>query len=154
MPTKSKPKIIGSDAVAGVNERDAINRINATKKNKSGNNFNSDGAVPAEQLPPLSNVTGSDSVTEPAPSQSAPAPQSSTATAPTQAAMTFNEDGSMTLTESQLQILIDSGVRRETHQTQAQLQQAADQIAQLRQQQDAIEERAKKEREDLEKQTA
>ncbi|MEG5173300.1 hypothetical protein [Microcoleus sp. B3-D7] len=153
MPTKSKPKIIGSDAVAGVNERDAINRINATKKNKSGNNsFNSDGVVPAEQLPPLSNVTGSDSVTEPAPSSPAPAPQSSTVTAPTQAAMTFNEDGTMTLTESQFRMLVDSGVRQETQQTLAQLQQAADQIAQLKQQQDAAEEKARKDREELEKQ--
>lgn len=155
MPTKSKPKIIGSDAVAGVNERDAINRINATKKNKSGaNTFNSDGAVPAEQLPPLSNVTGSDSVAESAPSPlpSAPTPQSSPVTAPTQAAMTFNEDGSMTLTESQLRMLIDSGVRQETQQTVVQLQQAADQIASLKQQQDAADEKAKKEREELEKQ--
>lgn len=153
MPTKSKPKIIGSDAVAGVNERDAINRINATKKNKTGNNtFNSDGVVPAEQLPPLSNVTGSDSVTESAPTPLVPSLQSPPATAPTQAAMTFNEDGSMTLTESQLRMLIDSGVRQETQQTVAQLQQASDQIAQLKQQQDAADERAKKEREELEKQ--
>lgn len=157
MPTKFKPKIIGNDAVAGVNERDAISRINATKKNKTGkNSFNSDGVVPAEQLPPLPNVTGSDSVTASEPTSSpAPAPVSQpqpTTPPPTAAAMTFNDDGSMTLTESQLRMLIDTGVRQETQQTVVQLQQAADQITLLKQQQDAADEKAKKEREELEKQ--
>ena len=155
MPTKLKPKIIGNDAVAGVNERDAINRINATKKNKSDNNsFNSDSVVPAEQLPPLSNVTGSDSVTvsESAPSPAAPASQPQPAPLPTTAAMTFNEDGSMTLTESHFRNLIENAVQQKTSQVQAQVQQAADKFEQLRQQKDAVEERAEKDKAELHKQ--
>lgn len=154
MRTKLKPKIIGNDAVTGVNERDAINRINATKKSKAGkNSFNSDGVIPAEQLPPLPNVTGSDSVTAP---ESAPSPapvsQPQPTPAPTAAAMTFNEDGSMTLTESHFRNLIDNAVQQKTSQVQAQVQQAADRFEQLRQQKDAVEEQAEKDKAELQKQ--
>lgn len=156
MRTKLKPKIIGSDAVAGVNERDAITRINATKNKTGKNSFNSDGAVPAEQLPPLPNVTGSDSVTASEPTSSpAPAPVSQpqpTTPPPTAAAMTFNEDTSITLTRTQLQSIVDSGVQKEIREAEQRLQQAAEQIAQMQQQQDAADEKARKKCEELEKQ--
>jgi hypothetical protein len=134
----------------GNTENDGIARINNFKQQQQGrvrgcDSLSSAEEIPLEQLPPplLGRVVGSDTVGEtpiakPEPTTLSPAP------------MTFHEDGTLTITESQLRMLIDAGTRQETAQYQQQLQQAADQLAEAKKQQDAIEEAAQKQKEQLE----
>lgn len=120
-------------------ETDGIARINNFKRQQRGrisgsDSLSSNSEIPPEQLPPvpLGRVVGNDSV-EPATESVPVTPSQQTATP-----MTFHDDGTVTVTESQLKMLIDGGVRQNTAQFQQQLQQAAQQIENLKSQQDAI----------------
>lgn len=133
-------------------EIDGIARINGFKQQQRGRIQGSDSLansedIPPEQLPPLpiGRVVGSDES-----GSAQPQPQAGSDLPP--APMTFHDDGTLTITETQLKMLIDGGIRQETSQFQQQLQQAADHVAELKQQQDAIEAAAQKEKEQLQAQ--
>jgi hypothetical protein len=134
----------------GNTENDGIARINNFKQQQRGrilgsDSLSSNSEIPPEQLPPvpLGRVVGNDSV-EPA-TESVPVTPSQPTTP-----MTFHDDGTVTVTESQLKMLIDGGVRQNTAQLQQQLQQAAQQIENLKSQQDAIADAAQAEKSKLE----
>lgn len=133
-------------------ESDGIARINSFKQQQRGRIQGSDSLsnsedIPPEQLPPLpiGRVVGSDES-----GSTPPQPQAGNDLPP--APMTFHDDGTLTITETQLKMLIDGGIRQETSQFQQQLQQAADRLTELKQQQDAITEAAQKEKEQLQAQ--
>jgi hypothetical protein len=138
-------------------EIDGIARINNFKQQQHGRIQGSDSLsnsedIPPEQLPPppIGRVVGSDeSASAPPPPQQA---SNSQGTHLPPAPMTFHDDGTLTITETQLKMLIDGGIRQETAQFQQQLQQAQDNFAELRKQQDAIEEATQKEKEKLQAQ--
>lgn len=133
-------------------EVDGISRINSFKQQQQRriqgfDNISGDEEIPPEQLPPLpiGRVVGSDTA------EATVEPETSKHSDPA-TPMTFHDDGTVTVTESQLKMLIDGGVRQGTAQFQQQLQQAADRLAESKQQQDAIETAAQKEKEQLQSQ--
>ena len=133
-------------------ETDGISRINSFKQEQRGRIQGSDSLsnsedIPPEQLPPLpiGRVVGSDTA------ETKAEPETTKYSDPA-TPMTFHDDGTVTVTESQLKMLIDGGVRQGTAQFQQQLQQAADRLVESKQQQDAIEIAAQKEKDQLQAQ--
>ncbi|MEG3875798.1 hypothetical protein QT972_00240 [Microcoleus sp. herbarium7] len=133
-------------------EIDGISRINQYKQQSRGrflasDSLSSNSEIPPEQLPPvpLGRVVGNDNV-ESAVEPVSVAPSQPGAATP----MTFHDDGTVTVTESQLKMLIDGGVRQSTSQFQQQLAQATQQIENLKSQQDAIADAAQTEKSKLE----
>lgn len=134
-------------------ETDGISRINSFKQQQRGKIQGSDSLsnsedIPPEQLPPLpiGRVVGSDTV------ETKAEPETTTKHSDPATPMTFHDDGTVTVTESQLKMLIDGGVRQGTAQFQQQLQQATDRLVESKQQQDTIEIAAQKEKEQLQAQ--
>lgn len=132
-------------------EIDGISRINTFKQQRGriqGSDSLSNGEdIPPEQLPPSpTRVVGSDESASASP-QTASDPQK---TQLPPAPMTFHDDGTLTITESQLKMLIDAGVRQEGTQYQQQLATAADKVLQLQAQQDELQLKAKAEQDKLE----
>jgi hypothetical protein len=136
-------------------EIDGIARINSFKQQQRGRIQGSDSLsnnedIPPEQLPPppIGRIVGSDESTSAPPQQASDSQGTHLPPAP----MTFHDDGTLTITETQLKMLIDGGIRQETAQFQQQLQQAQDSLAEAKKQQDAIEDAAQKEQEKLQAQ--
>ena len=135
-------------------ETDGISRINSFKQQQQqrgriqgSDSLSSSEDIPPEQLPPLpiGRVVGSDTVeTKAEPETTKPSDPATP--------MTFHDDGTVTVTESQLKMLIDGGVRQGTAQFQQQLQQATDRLVESKQQQDTIEIASQKEKEQLQAQ--
>ena len=129
-------------------ETDGISRINSFKQQRGriqgSDSLSNSEDIPPEQLPPLpiGRVVGSDTV------ETKVEPETTKYSDPA-TPMTFHDDGTVTVTESQLKMLIDGGVRQGTAQFQQQLQQAADRLVESKQQQDASEIAAQKEKEQL-----
>lgn len=140
---------VGSDAGGNITESDGIAKINAAKKSRSKTpaSQNSDSAttsIPPEQMPPIG-FAGSDSSIS-SESQELAQPTENLPPAP----MTFHDDGTLTITESQLKMLIAAGTRQEAAQYQQQLAVAADKVSQLQSQQEELEQKAKADRDKLE----
>lgn len=140
MPRKSTTNTKNADTSPLTNENDAIRRINS-KKNGGKDSV---GNVPPEQMPPTgSRVVASDNVSngtagnagssasDESATRSTPVTPANISSTPVTPAITYNNDNTLTLTETQLRQFIDNGIRQASAENEIKAQETRRQMEEL-----------------------